>query len=317
MRPRKYTQETIIAKCKEIHGNKYDYSKVVYKGIMEDVIVVCPIHGDFTTTMNTHTSGKGCWNCAVIYRGKNHRLTQKEFIDKCEDHFQDRYDLSEALYDTQYVKVKVGCSVHGEFWRKPSELMQGQGCQKCGRLNSGVVKRKSSEEFIEEMKILHNNLYDYSMTEYVRLLDKIKVGCPTHGIFEIQAGNHSMKRGCPYCAKNGYKVNKPASIYVLTDGIVTKIGITGRKVPERCKKISNSSNKSFIIFNEFHFDEGRTPLKIEGVLLKEFLTSYSQPTEVFDGSTECFYNLDPNHAVQRIQELSANLTESPSHDIIL
>ena len=31
----------------KIHENKYDYSNVIWKGVDIDIIVVCPIHGDF------------------------------------------------------------------------------------------------------------------------------------------------------------------------------------------------------------------------------------------------------------------------------
>ncbi len=36
-----------IEKAINIHGNNYDYSKVVYVKNSEKVIVTCPIHGEF------------------------------------------------------------------------------------------------------------------------------------------------------------------------------------------------------------------------------------------------------------------------------
>ena len=39
--------ENFIKKAKSIHGNEYDYSKTIYKGSHEKIIVTCKIHGDF------------------------------------------------------------------------------------------------------------------------------------------------------------------------------------------------------------------------------------------------------------------------------
>ena len=44
---RKLTQEEFIARAKEKHGDKYDYSKVRYVNASTPVTIVCPIHGDF------------------------------------------------------------------------------------------------------------------------------------------------------------------------------------------------------------------------------------------------------------------------------
>lgn len=39
--------EEFIKRSKSSHGDKYDYSKVIYKSQYEPVIIGCPIHGDF------------------------------------------------------------------------------------------------------------------------------------------------------------------------------------------------------------------------------------------------------------------------------
>lgn len=59
------TKEKFIARSREVHGDKYDYSKVVYKGCDVKVVITCPIHGDFEQTPIHHTSGKrGCAKCS-------------------------------------------------------------------------------------------------------------------------------------------------------------------------------------------------------------------------------------------------------------
>lgn len=61
--PAKSTREEFIRKAKLIHGNKYDYSKVVYVNNKTKVCIICPIHGEFWQTPNSHLSGCGCNDC--------------------------------------------------------------------------------------------------------------------------------------------------------------------------------------------------------------------------------------------------------------
>ena len=64
-RAKKKTKNTdyFVKRAKETHGNKYDYSKVEYKGAIEKVCIICPEHGEFWQTPNTHLNGHGCPMC--------------------------------------------------------------------------------------------------------------------------------------------------------------------------------------------------------------------------------------------------------------
>lgn len=50
-------------KAKSIHGDKYDYSKVVYKDALSKVEIICPTHGSFFQSATHHLSGAGCPLC--------------------------------------------------------------------------------------------------------------------------------------------------------------------------------------------------------------------------------------------------------------
>ena len=60
----KMTTEDFIVKSKEIHGNKYDYSKAYYKTCDTKVCIICPEHGEFWQTPSNHINGSGCPKCA-------------------------------------------------------------------------------------------------------------------------------------------------------------------------------------------------------------------------------------------------------------
>lgn len=53
----------VIDKFKNVHGDKYDYSKVEYKGGAEKVPIICPLHGVFYQNPHDHMAGRGCPRC--------------------------------------------------------------------------------------------------------------------------------------------------------------------------------------------------------------------------------------------------------------
>ena len=65
-----------------------------------------------------------------------------------------------------------------------------------------------NEEFIERVKKIHNNKYDYSKTIYFAEKYDITVICPIHGEFEIIAKEHLRGLGCKECdgKKNRKKI---------------------------------------------------------------------------------------------------------------
>jgi len=58
-----FTLERFILSASTIHSNKYDYSKVKFQRLMDKVIIVCPIHGEFEQMAESHIRGKGCRRC--------------------------------------------------------------------------------------------------------------------------------------------------------------------------------------------------------------------------------------------------------------
>jgi hypothetical protein len=64
--------DRFIENSKAVHGDYYDYSKVVYTKSSEKVIIICPLHGEFSQKANSHTNGRGCRGCS---KGKQQRWT--------------------------------------------------------------------------------------------------------------------------------------------------------------------------------------------------------------------------------------------------
>ena len=63
---KKKTTESFIQKAKQIHGDRYDYSKVNYTKKGEYVTIICKVHGEFQQTPNNHyNSIIGCNKCKL------------------------------------------------------------------------------------------------------------------------------------------------------------------------------------------------------------------------------------------------------------
>lgn len=115
--------EFFIIQARKIHGDTYDYSKVVYKSSLEKVCIICSEHGEFWQTPNNHLRGRGCAKCKGLYR-----YTKDDFIKKSNEVHHGVYDYSKVEYKNTQAKVCIICPKHGEFWQKPTRHMAGRGC---------------------------------------------------------------------------------------------------------------------------------------------------------------------------------------------
>ena len=74
----KLTTEEFIKKAREVHGDKYDYSKVEYVNARVNVCIICPKHGEFWQRPSHHTNGCGCPACSYESNANNSRIWTKE-----------------------------------------------------------------------------------------------------------------------------------------------------------------------------------------------------------------------------------------------
>ena len=132
-----YTKEEFIEKAKEIHGNKYDYSKVEYVNNETKVCIICPIHGEFWQTPNNHFNSCGCYLCGKINTSITKTKTKEQFINDSKKIFRDFYDYSKVVYKGNKEKVTLICPKHGEFMVRPdSHLVKFRGCPQCAAENN-------------------------------------------------------------------------------------------------------------------------------------------------------------------------------------
>ncbi len=162
-----------IRKAKEIHGDKYDYSKVKYINAKTKVCIICPEHGEFWQTPNVHISGgNGCPKCGFKQSGESNKDNTKSWIEKAIKIHGIKYDYSKVEYVNSLEKVCIICPKHGEFWQAPAHHLQGQGCPICAEskleenvkilLNESKIKYEQQKKF----KWLGRQRLDFYLPEY-------------------------------------------------------------------------------------------------------------------------------------------------------
>lgn len=140
------TQEEFLSRCFDAHGTRYDYSKMVYTGIFNDILVICQEHGEFTQVASNHIRKKGCPDCG---KKSGKKLTTEKFIAKSKEQHNERYIYNNTIYVDAHTKVVITCREHGDFEQLPySHYKGGQGCPVCG-----VKYGKKEKEWLDSLNL--------------------------------------------------------------------------------------------------------------------------------------------------------------------
>lgn len=193
--PKKMTTAEFIDKAKVVHGDKYDYSRVEYKNTGTKIAIICPEHGEFLMTPNSHLVGQGCKKCGLRLRSANNTKTTAQYIEEAKAVHGNRYSYERTEYVGALEKVTITCKEHGDFEQRAVLHLRGSGCAIC----AGVAPLGFSR-FAQRANGVHGGKYDYGDTNFSRVSDKIQVKCPVHGTFEVSAHNHLYDGvGCQKC----------------------------------------------------------------------------------------------------------------------
>jgi len=194
-----YTKEHFINLVKTIHGNKYNYDKIIYKNSKTKITISCLDHGEFRQTPNSHQRGNGCPECAAQSRkdhAKKRRVTFQQFIKDANTVHGNRYIYDKVVYKATNKKVTIICRDHGEFMQRPYNHKRGEGCPKCA-----PNRKLNTKDFIKKAIDIHGDKYRYDDVEYLGTDKKVIIFCPAHGNFEQTPHAHTSKNadGCPAC----------------------------------------------------------------------------------------------------------------------
>ena len=208
----KKTTEEFIRDAREIHGTRYDYSGVTYKGKNTKIDITCSLHGAFQQLPAVHLRGGNCQKCSAESRKNKTRLDVTELIARFTEAHGNEYDYSELEYVNSSTPLKIICIKHGPFYQRLYEHIESNGCKIChprdytyllkyvtGPLQARKKEFLNSGQVAELVKRRHGQKYDYSKIEFVSRRDKVKIICPIHGEFAQRLENHLYGNGCRQC----------------------------------------------------------------------------------------------------------------------
>ena len=232
-----------IEKARNVHGDKYDYSKAKYKGAKIKICIICPIHGEFWQMPTNHLRGYGCRKCA-----KKGKMSVNEFIEKAKKIHGNKYDYNLIEKLSENKKIKIICKKHGIFEQYYHHHLQGCGCPMCSN-----NKKSTTEKFIEEAKKIHGDKYDYSKVEYINNHTPVCIICPKHGEFWQMPTNHLLsKSNCPLC--NESKLEEEINL-LLNENAIENI---------RQKKFNNIKNINPLPF-DFYLPKYNVVIECQGI----------------------------------------------------
>jgi len=149
------TWEIYKEDLQKINNNKYNYSKVIWKGVDIDIIVECPIHGEFEIRPADHKRGRGCTKCSKIDFIPHNKLNTQKFIEKSIEIWRNKYDYSKTKYIDSKTKVIIICHKHGDFEQMPQQHYM-YDCPKCSNRYSKIsIEYLSYIEIKYSIKIIH------------------------------------------------------------------------------------------------------------------------------------------------------------------
>lgn len=182
-RPRKSTEEFIKqTKTRNDCGIYYDYSKVKYISAFDDIIIICPRHGEFTQSTRSHLDGCGCRKCY----DEDRTLTTTKFLEELSSIREDNgkvYDYSSVTYTRCGDKIDIICRIHGLFSQTPTMHKSGHGCPRCGKITA-LENKIQNESFSVGSSIEARDFFRKYIKEKNYDIEQVFYNDKTHGLKE-------------------------------------------------------------------------------------------------------------------------------------
>ena len=276
-----------ITKAKEKHNEYYKYDSVVYKNSHTNVIITCPIHGDFNQLPNNHLNGAGCILCGYDRMTSKSKISEETFLLRCKHKHGDDFDYSAMHFKNMTTPITVTHKCGYTFTTTPASHLTTTTCMQCSiaklASHSKAVSQTAKEKFYAKYADTYEFISSYTKARFPITVKHKKCG----HIFTTTPDNLKVER-CPSCADHGFNPSLPAILYYLSidNGMYYKIGITNRSVKER---FTSMDLQKITILKEWAYPSGALAYSKEQQILTQFSTyKANTPGILSSGNSEIF-----------------------------
>ena len=182
----KIDMDTFLKRSNNIHNNYYNYDKVVIKNTRSDIIINCPIHGDFEQNMRHHMNGHGCYLCGLnksngekqiedILIFYNIKYTKQKRFDDCKH-------IRKLIFDFYLPEYNFCIEYDGIQHFKPIGFFGGQKAfeetiikdniktEYCRNNNIELIRIKYDDNILNQLKSIYKN------KKYMKTFDEKYIG---------------------------------------------------------------------------------------------------------------------------------------------
>jgi len=192
---------------------------------MVDVIITCPLHGDFSQRPKNHIRGQGCPVCRYTKSAASKTLSHSEVIASFFAVHGTTYNYDKVDYVADKVKVIVTCKIHGDFEIVPFGHKLGVGCTYCARPG----KLKDCKELklyyfkfkgLYKIGVTKNDVYTrYTLIEYSQFSEVKQWRMSGKVALELEAKILNKYKALAYKGKN---VMKSGNTELFTEDVLTE-----------------------------------------------------------------------------------------------
>lgn len=250
---KKYNTESFIERARQVHGDKYDYSKVEYVDTKTKVCIVCPKHGEFWQSALSHISGHGCNKCAAKLSSIKNRLWTEE---KCKIEALQYKDVKTFREESKHA---YDAAVRRKWLKNYTWLKHKITLEK----NKKARKKYTNDDIINQLKLKFGDTYGYEFVNYKAMKKPITLICHVigsngqeHGEFSMRPDNiFSGNQGCPKC----WKERRSSSQMLSQEEFIKRSKSVHNNLYEYYKVIYKGSSTKVCIVCPIHGDFWQTP----------------------------------------------------------
>jgi hypothetical protein len=145
------TIDDFVNRAIEVHGDRYEYTHVKFKGLYQKVLIICPIHGAFKQLPRNHLLGNGCKRCTSGKGGLAARHDTMKgitlYLAHCSDDQESFYKIGLTAVGVEARSIRIPYQVTSLFEYNFSDLSLASSTEAFLIKHYGKLRYKPAKQF--------------------------------------------------------------------------------------------------------------------------------------------------------------------------